>query len=119
MSRQVAKKPRSDASSNISIANDLALPVCSTIESARTVAQSTEVTFCRGMNLGAVKDEQSRRLASVRIRIFGNCGAPALSVGQAHSSFARLDLFATLSLEIAVPAARISWKTEGAETRKE
>jgi hypothetical protein len=28
MSKQVAKKPRSDASSNISMANDRALPVC-------------------------------------------------------------------------------------------
>jgi hypothetical protein len=70
------------------------------------------------MNLRAIKDEQCRGVASVRICIFGNCGTPALSVGQAHSSFARLDLFATLSLEIAVPAARTSWKTEVAnETR--
>ena len=121
MSRQVAKKPRSDASSNISIANDLALPVCSTIESARTVAQLEEIIQVVELTplerLSLLRP--ARRLASVRICIFGNCGAPALSVGQAHSSFTRLDLFATLSLEIAVPGARISWKTEGAETRKE
>ena len=101
MSRQVAKKPRSDASSNISMANDRELPVCSTIRASNCTLHSDNVFL---LYLGAKKNQQPRWSASMCIRIFGNRGTTRLSLGQTQSCFNSLDLFAPFRLETAVPS---------------
>jgi hypothetical protein len=104
MSRQVAKKPRSDASSNISMANDRELPVCSTIRASNCTLHSDNVFL---LYLGAKKNQQPRWSASMCIRIFGNRGTTRLSLGQTQSCFNSLDLFAPFRLETAVPSERV------------
>ena len=103
ISRQVAKKFRSEASSNTSIANDRALPVCKARQAQRENAAYSsasklvvEKAIAVRLYLGSIKDQQSRRRASVCIRIFENRGAAALSLSQTQRSLVGFDLFAPL-----------------------